>query len=76
MQISAIKPYTTPETYKKIYTPGKFKEIPENEKTESTPNFKLADIHYNGIFVKQKELNRFPYSAGLYVESKRLTNTD
>lgn len=52
MQISAIKPYTTPETYRKIYSPNKLKEVSETEKSENFPNFKLADIHYNQLLVK------------------------
>ncbi len=54
MQISAIKPYATPEINQKMYKQNKIKDVPEGEKISNSPELKLADIHYNQLLVKQK----------------------
>ncbi len=54
MQISAIKPYITPETYKKIYNTNKNQDVTLEKQQENAPNVQLADIHYNRLLVKPK----------------------
>lgn len=52
MQISAIKPYTTSETYQKIYRQNKLKDTTVQEKPAANSTVNLADIHYNQLLVK------------------------
>lgn len=52
MQISAIKPYTTSETYQKIYRQNKLKDTTVQEKPAANSAVNLADIHYNQLLVK------------------------
>ena len=42
MQISAIKPYITPETYKKIYNTNKNQDVTLEKQQENAPNVQQA----------------------------------